>query len=113
VIRNWSPVHGYFSFGVEEVWYVYPKLLQVYQFVAGREPRILELDGVLESELLPGFSLAVKTLFSPPGFSQNCPLEFRGTKAGESDQCVSRGTKFGDCCNSCVNLDPLAGVGLI
>jgi Uma2 family endonuclease len=61
-------LESYFSCGVEEVWYVYPKLLQVYQFVAGQEPRILGMDGALISDLLPGFSLAVKTLFSPPGF---------------------------------------------
>jgi Uma2 family endonuclease len=58
---------SYFDFGVEEVWYAYPKQLQVYQFVAGREPNVLGIDGLLTTPLLPGFSLNVKTLFSPPG----------------------------------------------
>lgn len=58
---------SYFESGVEEIWYVYPKTLQVYQFVPGKEPAILELSDMLTTSLLPGFSLSVKTLFSPPG----------------------------------------------
>ncbi len=58
---------SYFECGVAEVWYVYPKTFQVYQFVPGKEPAILELSDTLTTSLLPGFSLGVKTLFSPPG----------------------------------------------
>lgn len=58
---------SYFECGVEEVWYVYPKTLRVYQFVPGQQPAILELSDTLTTSLLPGFSLGVNTLFSPPG----------------------------------------------
>lgn len=58
---------SYFECGVEEVWYVYPASFQVYQFLPDRDPIIHELDGTLTTNLLPGFSLAVRKLFSPPG----------------------------------------------
>lgn len=58
---------SYFECGVQEVWYAYPKQMQVYQFVPGQTPQVLGIDGSLVTSLLPGFSLSVKTLFSPPG----------------------------------------------
>jgi len=58
---------SYFECGVEEVWYVYPQQLQVLQFLPSQEPKILAIDDTITTQLLPGFSLAVKTLFSPPG----------------------------------------------
>lgn len=58
---------SYFECGVEEVWFVYPKQLLVYQFVPGKEPTVLGLDGTLTTSHLPGFALSVKVLFSPPG----------------------------------------------
>lgn len=58
---------SYFECGVEEVWYVYPKQQQVYQFVPGKEPSVLGMEGTLTTSLLPGFSLSLKTLFNPPG----------------------------------------------
>lgn len=58
---------SYFECGVEEVWFVYPKPMQVVVFLPGREPLNLGIDQTLTTALLPGFSLPVKTLFSPPG----------------------------------------------
>jgi len=58
---------AYFECGVEEVWYVYRKTLQVFQFVPGNEPKVLNVEDTLTTSHLPGFSLPVRTLFSPPG----------------------------------------------
>lgn len=59
---------SYFECGVEEVWYVYPQQFQVLQFLPNKEPRILGIVDTITTQLLPGFALAVKTLFSPPGW---------------------------------------------
>lgn len=58
---------SYFECGVEEVWYIYPQQLHVLQFLPGREPKILGIDDSLSTGQLPGFSLSIRTLFSPPG----------------------------------------------
>jgi Uma2 family endonuclease len=58
---------SYFECGVEEVWYVYPQQLRVLQFLPDQEPLALGVDHTVATALLPGFSLSIKTLFSPPG----------------------------------------------
>lgn len=58
---------SYFECGVEEVWFVFPKPMQVMVFLPGREPLTLGIGDALTTALLPGFTLPVKTLFSPPG----------------------------------------------
>lgn len=58
---------SYFECGVEEVWYIYPQQLQLLQFLPGQPPQILTIEDSITTSLLPGFSLSIKTLFSPPG----------------------------------------------
>lgn len=58
---------SYFECGVQEVWYIYPQQLQLLQFLPGQSPKILTIEDSISTSLLPGFSLSIKTLFSPPG----------------------------------------------
>jgi Uma2 family endonuclease len=57
-------VQEYFRAGARQVWVVYPKTFQIYIYDAPNQIRVLgrgdELDG---GALLPGFRLAVATLF--------------------------------------------------
>ncbi|QDU28755.1 hypothetical protein ETAA8_38600 [Anatilimnocola aggregata] len=57
----------YFGHGVQEVWYLYPRTRQLFQFTPGTQFRVIEIDESITTELLPGFSLSMKCLFSPPG----------------------------------------------
>jgi Uma2 family endonuclease len=63
-----NEVHGkvqeYFRAGVRQVWVVYPKTFQIYIYDAPNQIRVLGRDDELDGgALLPGFRLAVATLF--------------------------------------------------
>jgi Uma2 family endonuclease len=59
-----TKLQEYFRTGVRQVWVIYPEITQVYLYDSTTQVRILgrndELDG---GPLLPGFRLAVATLF--------------------------------------------------
>ena len=60
-------LHEYFRVGVRAVWYVYPERRQVHVHSTPDQLRELTIDDQLEGgEVLPGFSLDLAQLFTPP-----------------------------------------------
>jgi Uma2 family endonuclease len=58
----------YFKVGVRLVWVVYPRQLKVYAYSSPTELRVLALGDELDGgDVLPGFHLALSSLFEQPG----------------------------------------------
>jgi Uma2 family endonuclease len=54
----------YFRVGVRSVWVVYPRQCMIYAYTSRKEVRVLTVGDVLDAgDVLPGFSLAVQTIF--------------------------------------------------
>jgi len=57
----------YFKVGVRRVWVVYPRQLKVYAYSSPTEVRVLALGDELDGgDVLPGFRLALQSLFEQP-----------------------------------------------
>ena len=57
----------YFKVGVRLVWVVYPRQMKVYVYASPTKVQVLALDDELEGgDVLPGFRLALRTLFEQP-----------------------------------------------
>jgi Uma2 family endonuclease len=60
-------LEDYFKAGVRLVWVVYPRQWKVYAHLSPKEVRVLALDDELDgTPLLPGFRLALRSLFEQP-----------------------------------------------
>ncbi len=58
----------YFKVGVRLVWVVYPRQFKVYAYASPTEVRVLALRDELDGgDVLPGFQMALRTLFEQPG----------------------------------------------
>ncbi len=58
-----SKVDEYFSYGVKEVWVVYPASQRAIQFVGSNQLKSIDRSGSLESTLIPGYALPMTELF--------------------------------------------------
>ena len=57
-------IHEYFRAGVRRVWIVYPEAREVYVYESPKLIQVLQIEDELDgAPLLPGFRLALKTLF--------------------------------------------------
>jgi Uma2 family endonuclease len=73
-------IEEYFQAGVREVWVIYPVVGKVYVYDAPARVRILQLGDELDGEeILPGFRVALATLFEQgdeePGATADGPQE--------------------------------------
>ena len=58
-------LHEYFAAGAELVWYIYPQTQSAIVYTAPEQPTEIGPDGVLGGgEVLPGFELSLRRLFS-------------------------------------------------
>jgi Uma2 family endonuclease len=62
-----AKIREYFHYGVEQLWVILPSERKVYVYDSPTQVRILGAEEDLEGErLLPGFRLALSTLFQKP-----------------------------------------------
>ncbi len=61
-----SKVDEYFSYGVKEVWVVYPTAQKAIQFVGSNQLKSIDRAGSLETTLIPGYALPMTELFPIP-----------------------------------------------